>query len=269
MKTIKYLIAFPVIALCAALSFCACSDDDSNDKDPVNNGGIDPTTVFTGKRIGNINGSSMVYDQNGLLTRISNSEETVTFSYQDATRSAGTRVKMTISYPQYPEEGDMYIDMVIGKNGFVESATETYEKDDDIDTWAFGYNNEGHLNYMKRSEGGNEITNITYEHGNIVKVAMNAQTENAKLNASISYHSTPIENKGCIMLFDATFGIDMDEMKYAYWAGLLGKATQNLPSSYTDDETTRTFVWDINNEGYPLSMTYKDGEYTEQYNFNW
>lgn len=83
MKTIKYLIAFPVIALCAALSFCACSDDDSNDKDPVNNGGIDPTTVFTGKRIGNINGSSMVYDQNGLLTRISNEGYPLRMTYKD------------------------------------------------------------------------------------------------------------------------------------------------------------------------------------------
>lgn len=269
MKAIKYLTLFPVITLCITIVFFACSEDDNKDKDTINNGIIDPTTVFTGKRVRSIDGSLMVYDQNGLLTQISNTEEAVTFNYMTDTQSADPHVRMTITYPQYPQDGSLYIDMVIGKNGYVKSAIETYEKNSDIDTWTFNYNNEGYLSYMKRSEGGNEVTNITYENGNIVKVTMISETDDSPLNAHISYDPMPIENKGCIMLFDTTFGIDMDEMKYAYWGGLLGKATRNLPTSFNDSDEIRTFAWELSDEGYPLSMKYKEGEYSRQYTFNW
>jgi hypothetical protein len=36
-------------------------------------------------------------------------------------------------------------------------------------------------------------------------------------------------NKGYLILFDATLGIDMDEMDFAYYADLPGIATKNLP----------------------------------------
>ena len=72
--------------------------------------------------------------------------------------------------------------------------------------------------------------------------------EDNSLSTKISY--TTIENKNNLMLFDITFGIDMDEMKYAYWGGLLGKATKHLPSmiTYIEDsyeEETETFEWTI------------------------
>jgi len=68
------------------------------------------------------------------------------------------------------------------------------------------------------------------------------------------------------MLFDATLGIDMDEMKYAYYAGLLGKATKNLPKSNVDEEgETTTFTWTLNDSGLPTKMT--DGYDT--YTFSW
>lgn len=270
MKTIKDLFGIAVFALCTIAAFTACSDDDdNNDNGNGSNGNIDPTIVFTGKRINGLDGSTMTYNKDGLLTQVRTSDETVTFSYEAATRAAGTHVKMTISYPDYPQEGEMYIDMTIGKNGFVESAVETYEKDSDVDTWAFGYNSAGQLNYMKRSEGGNEVTNITYENGNITRVVMKSENDNSQLDAGISYGSAPIENKGCIMLFDATFGIDMDEMEYAYWAGILGKATHHLPVSYKESDENRTFDWNINSDGYPTSMSYQDYGSTESFKFNW
>lgn len=270
MKTIKDLFGIAVFALCTIAAFAACSDDDdNNDNGNGSNGNIDPTIVFTGKRINGLDGSTMTYNKDGLLTQVRTADETVTFSYGAATRAAGTHVKMTISYPDYPQEGEMYIDMTIGKNGFVESAVETYEKDSDVDTWAFGYNSAGQLNYMKRSEGGNEVTNITYQNGNITRVVMKSENDNSQLDAGISYGSTPIENKGCIMLFDATFGIDMDEMEYAYWAGILGKATSHLPVSYKESDENRTFDWSINSDGYPTSMSYQDYGSTESFKFNW
>lgn len=69
------------------------------------------------------------------------------------------------------------------------------------------------------------------------------------------------------MLFDQTLGIDMDEMRYAYYAGLLGKATKNLPVKLVDNENyTQNFTWTLNSSGYPIS--FKRADY-DTYSFAW
>ena len=49
------------------------------------------------------------------------------------------------------------------------------------------------------------------------------QSDDERMDCDINYTTgeitVPIENKGCLMLFDTTFDIDMDEMRYAYYAG--------------------------------------------------
>lgn len=59
------------------------------------------------------------------------------------------------------------------------------------------------------------------------------------------------------MLFDPTLGIDMDEMEYAYYAGLLGKATKSLPSSNEEDGETETFTWTLNSNASIITMLTK------------
>lgn len=85
-----------------------------------------------------------------------------------------------------------------------------------------------------------------------------------------------IANKGCIMLFDQTFGVDMDEMKYAYYAGLLGKATKDLPIEITDkysdnDEVyISKFNWTFNQSGLPTELDVTNDEgYTDKIVFQW
>lgn len=273
MKALNRLVQAALFTVCAASMLAACSsdndDDENNHESPA--AGIDPAVVFTGKRINNLNGNRMTYNEEGLLTKIENPEETVTFTYPTETRNAGTHIKMTIrdKDPLYGEE--MSMDMTIGTNGFVESAIETYGNEDGKETWKFEYNDEGHLYRMKRSEGGNETTTLTYQGGNIAEVNMTSEEDPAeRLHATLSYGSAPIENIACIMLFDETFGIDMDEMIYAYWAGLLGKATRHLPiAANYENEGTETFKWDINSEGYPSSMRHKSGHDTYTYQFSW
>ena len=55
-------------------------------------------------------------------------------------------------------------------------------------------------------------------------------------------------NKGYLILFDATLGIDMDEMDFAYYADLPGIATKNLPILNTFksvlSEDKRDFSWE-------------------------
>lgn len=80
--------------------------------------------------------------------------------------------------------------------------------------------------------------------------------------------TTPIVNKGCIMMFDECFGIDMDELQIAYYAGLLGKATKNLPVANDDN----TFTWTLNSNGLPTQLKSVYGSYPDNYDiytFGW
>lgn len=295
------------IALCCATMFVGCSDDDDNDdkkteieggtgtddkesgtddkkpetddkepgtdnNEPETGGKISPSNVFTGKLPESYAGSAVTYNEEGLVAKIVNGDKEVTFTYPSATTKASNAkqvVRMTIYDSYYPEEGKMYFDMTIGDSGYAESCKETHEKDSDIETWEFGYNSDGQLNYMMRSDNDNRKTKITYANGDITNIE-----ETSDLNkhdaGTLSYGVTPIENKGCIMLFSEVFGIDMDDMKFAYLAGLLGKATKHLPVLYTDESddgggSEYSFEWKLDSNSYPTSMT-SDGY---DYLFSW
>ena len=94
--------------------------------------------------------------------------------------------------------------------------------------------------------------------------------------------TTPIENKGCLMMFDSVLDVDMDEMIYAYYAGMLGTATKHLPvkrhyvSGY-DSETGEAvdyddlyFEWEWDSNGYPTKLRIEHNEYwIENFSFTW
>ena len=60
------------------------------------------------------------------------------------------------------------------------------------------------------------------------------------------------------MLFGENFGLDSDDVLYAYYAGLLGKATKDLPVKLVDNkhdtQYTQNFSWTLNSAGYPISF---------------
>ena len=265
MKTLRFAgMALLAVVVCMALA--ACGDDD----EPNGNGGgkeptsvVNPANVFTGGLPKSAEGATLYYNDKGLLTKMSieNGKE-VTFEYNN----------------EYDER--IVFDMEINAQGFVKHCTET-EGDGDVETWGFEYTTDGHLNYMKRSEGGNEITTITYQEGDIVHVGIVSEGEAWEASRDVKYTSgdvaSPMPNKGCVMLFDNTLGVDMDEMKYAYYAGLLGKATKNLPIELIDhgmtgtgyDEVSR-FKWTLNQDELPtqLDITEQSG-YTRKMIFQW
>ncbi|MDE5549750.1 MAG: DUF4595 domain-containing protein, partial [Bacteroidaceae bacterium] len=177
-------------------------------------------------------------------------------------------VVMTIEYG----EGDILIcNLTLGKNGFVSHCDEMeiYEGETETETWDFTYNSNGQLTQMLRSEGGCEKTQIKYDNGDIVEVSTTSAEELDESSTYKIYYTsnnvqTAIENKGCIMLFDNTLGIDMDEMEYAYLAGLLGKATKHLPVRCVDveEDYTDIFTWTLNYAGYPIKLSFDDSPET-------
>ena len=87
--------------------------------------------------------------------------------------------------------------------------------------------------------------------------------------------TAPIENKGCLMLFDEILDVDMDEMIYAYYGGMLGKATKHLPlvGHYTyngeDSVSDMYFTWTLNSDSYPTELVVKDQWDEYRCTFTW
>ena len=261
MKNLSEIVTMFLVGF-SCVNFVACSDEENTEETPVNPVTVNPSNVFVNGLPKEAEGLTFIYNADGLLTSISEKEgsDRVSFDYSTLNQS---KVQMVI----YGTYGTYILDMTIGNNGFVSSCAESGP--DGSDTWEFGYTASGNLNYMKRSEGGNEVTNITYANGNIANASMVSEEEpNRKSVYTLFYTSEevaePIENKGSIMLFDELFNIDMDEMKYAYYAGLLGKATKNLPVKNTtnvtddvdgDEEYTDEFYWTLNQDGLPTQVS--------------
>lgn len=262
MKFLK-MSTIAMMAIVSCMGFVSCSDDDKDEPNGVENGTevVNPSNVFTAGVPKQVGSMSVTTDLKGLVTAMTNTEDGVkiTFMYPSMSRAESYDVIMTID-----DDGDKTVfNLLLNDMGFAKYCKQI-ESDGDVEEWWFEYNSNGQLIKMKRSEGGNEVTEITYENGNISKVKMRSEDDGDGGDYVIGYGSSIIENKGCIMLFDETFGIDMDEMEYAYFAALLGKSTKNLPVSnaytrYDPNEEPykrdKTFTWSMNSNNLPIMLT--------------
>ena len=239
-------------------------------------------------------------DDRGLVTGIKTKDETVSFKYDNIK----TRVIVIPNvFMKVERNGDttVYI-MFLGKNGFVRGCMKEQKentKGDTTfyrmylnyngfvrecmiqqkgntkeDTWRFTYNDNDQLINIIHSADDYKKFTLTYKDSNISEIEtttiVSQTTTRKKDTYKVAYTSdttpVPIVNKGNIMLFNTTFGIDIGAMKYAYYAGLLGKATKNLPVQLIDKSGNKTnFTWTFNSNGFPTSMT----SGSHQYKFVW
>lgn len=259
MKFLK-MSAIAMMAIVSCMGFASCSDDDKDEPNGGENGTevvVNPSNVFTAGIPKQVGGMSVTTDIKGLVTTMNDAEDGVkiTFSYLSVSRAESYDVVMMVE-----EDGDKNVfNLLLNDMGFTKYCKQI-ESDGNVEEWWFEYNADSQLIKMTRSEGDNEVHEIVYENGNIVSVKEIHTDHEGDNDWVISYGSTLIENKGCVMLFDETFGIDMDEMKYAYFAGLLGKATKNLPIEKVDlmDGDKSTYTWTLNTEGLPIKLTSVD-----------
>lgn len=259
LRTVAY-----AIACSAVLSACGSdSDDSSNDFGGVAN--VNLKNVFTGKLPASVGGYTITYDAQGRVTTLENYGGTVTFTYNDGTRASQT------DWDVMMKDDDEVFYIRLNKMGFAKEVLETYDGRKESDTWKFEYNAQGQLTYMYRSEE-KATTRIEYSNGDITKVREDEEEEES-LESIIFYtnatYKTAVENKGCIMLFDDMFQIDMDEMEPAYYAGLLGRATKHLPVGCKDDEDTWNFGWKFDDNGYPTYFTDDDSKSYYGTYFTW
>ena len=296
MKLFSMLAVFMLsAALC--LGFTACSDDDENENGE--GGGstvtvVKPSEVFKGGLPKSAAGMSITQNKEGLVTSIIGEDgEKVVFEYffaetkADATKD---RAKITVT----DDEGDVTeLNLQLNSNGYVEycnSIDHAGTSDASEFTWEMKYDADGHLIEMRRSEGSGELTKITYKDGDAVKTStsymgggdMNGDgvldgndewEDGAIIDYTTGEIATPIDNKGCLMMFDELLDVDMDEMIYAYYGGMLGKATKHLPLAMRDADDTSVelsnYKWTLNSDGYPTQLLIKDEGDEKKYTFTW
>ena len=258
-----------IFAVIMSVNFTSCSDDDDNNS----SGNIDPQRVFVNGIPRQVSDMKITRDASGLVSKIETDDDVAVFYYPAATtRAALTNQHVRMEVTNDKNEETFIFDMEIGENGFVKHCDEI------TNTWDFTYTVEGYLISMKRSEG-NETTTITYKNGDIIQTSTVSADEKSSTSSvyNIDYTSelveTPIDNKGCIMLYDTTLGIDMDEMNFAFYAGLLGKATKHLPVRFTYDsdyeyQDTSSFTWTLNADGFPVLLSIQS-KYNGEIYFIW
>lgn len=291
------MLAASMLSAALCLGFTACSDDDENENGE--GGGstvtvVKPSEVFKGGLPKSAAGMSITQNKEGLVTSIIGEDgEKVVFEYffaetkADATKD---RAKITVT----DDEGDVTeLNLQLNSNGYVEycnSIDHAGTSDVSEFTWEMKYDADGHLIEMRRSEGSGELTKITYKDGDAVKTStsymgggdMNGDgvldgndewEDGAIIDYTTGEIATPIDNKGCLMMFDELLDVDMDEMIYAYYGGMLGKATKHLPLAMRDADDTSVelsnYKWTLNSDGYPTQLLIKDEGDEKKYTFTW
>ncbi len=256
-----------------AMVMTSCSDDEpENQTEPsINN-------VFTQGLPASVDGATFTTNEKGQVTKIQDGSDVVTIEYGSFTRATEFNALMKVRDTNYPEEGyDFY--MQLNAQGFVTYALEVYlDSEGGEDTWKFEYNADGQLTHLQRSES-NDDYKITYINGDITKVVQDEEDGDHR-EYTISYTNdefkSVVANKGNVMLFDDFFNVDMDEMGIAYFAGLLGKSTKNLPMGYTEkgieggSEYTysSTYHWIFNSNNLPTKFWQGDYDY-DAVTFTW
>lgn len=291
------MLAASMLSAALCLGFTACSDDDENENGE--GGGstvtvVKPSEVFKGGLPKSAAGMSISQNKEGLVTSIIGEDgEEAVFEYffaetkADATKD---RAKITVT----DDEGDVTeLNLQLNSNGYVEycnSIDHAGTSDASEFTWEMKYDADGHLIEMRRSEGSGELTKITYKDGDAVKTStsymgggdMNGDgvldgndewEDGAIIDYTTGEIATPIDNKGCLMMFDELLDVDMDEMIYAYYGGMLGKATKHLPLAMRDADDTSVelsnYKWTLNSDGYPTQLLIKDEGDEKKYTFTW
>ena len=273
-KTIT--IALLTAAVIGATSFfSSCSN--KNDDDWIVDGLPDPVTidlskVFTNGMPKEVDSMTIQTNEKGLVTSIKTKDETVSFKYFN-TKTRAIVIPNVVMKVERNGKATVYI-MYLNNNGFVRRCVIEQKENTKEDIWRFTYNdNDQLINIIHSADDYKEFT-LTYKDSNIseieTKTIVSQTTTRKKDTCKVAYTSTatptPIVNKGNIMLFNTTFGIDIGAMKYAYYAGLLGKATKNLPVQLIDKNGNKnTFTWIVNSNGFPTAMT----SGSHQYKFGW
>lgn len=277
MKKFSKLLWIALMAFSMTLASCSDSDHEPTPDVPD---GSSIAEIFHMGVPASVGDAAIEVNDKGQVTKIIvNETEEIIFEYGDFSRASKYNAVMRFRGQDYSDNYDIYLQL--NKQGFVSFASLVYTESGEEDgRWEFEYDADGHIIHTKSQWYDGEYdqeSQIKYINGDIseYQVLDAREYEYYTVRYTNSAFKQIVPNKGGIMLYEDFFDIDLDEIELAYYAGLLGKGTKNLPmaihdSEDVDDEYDWEFGWEFNADQLPVKF-YDDLGHPDEVNivFRW
>lgn len=251
----------------------SCSKDNSDEPEQkmVNGTDVNPRNVFPLGLPKKISENVLTLNEKGQLVQFAepNSKDRATFEYKDVALGSTQAPQVILTETDEPDK-HVY-ELYLNRDGFVTHAKETrYSNNHSVGkaTWDFAYNADNQLKDVKCSADKKHIV-LEYQNGNVVKTTTTTAGEPTEVT-TITYATAstrPIENKTGVMLFATTLDADFDNLEVAYYAGLLGKPSKNLPLQSEKSGNKATFKWTLDGNGNPTVLNYSFSNLSERFRF--
>ena len=267
-----------MVTLTAGIAMMAsCSKDNSDEPEQkmVNGTDINPRNVFPLGLPKKISENVLTLNEKGQLVQFAepNSKDRATFEYKDVALGSTQAPQVILTETDEPDK-HVY-ELYLNRDGFVTHAKETrYSNNHSVGkaTWDLAYNADNQLKDAKCSTDKKHIV-LEYQNGNVVKTTTTTAGKPTEVT-TITYATAstrPIENKTGVMLFAATLDADLDYIEAAYYAGLLGKPSKNLPLQSEKSGDKATFKWTLDGNGNPTALNHSFSNSSERFqiSFTW
>ena len=268
-----FQLALMVTLTVGTTMMASCSKDNSDEPEQkmVNGTDINPRNVFPLGLPKKISEIVLTLNEKGQLVQFSepNSNDRATFEYKDVALGSTQAPQVILTETDEPDK-HVY-ELYLNQDGFVTHAKETHYSNDHIigkATWDFAYNADNQLKDVKCSADKKHIV-LEYQNGNVVKTTTTTVGKPTEVT-TITYATAsirPIENKTGVMLFATTLDADFDNLEVAYYAGLLGKPSKNLPLQSEKSGDKATFKWTLDGNGNPTVLNYSFSNLPENFRF--
>lgn len=267
-----------MVTLTAGIAMMAsCSKDNSDEPEQkmVNGTDINPRNVFPLGLPKKISENVLTLNEKGQLVQFAEpkSNDRATFEYKDVALGSTQAPQVILTETDEPDK-HVY-ELYLNRDGFVTHAKEThYSNNHSVGkaTWDFAYNADNQLKDAKCSTDKKHIV-LEYQNGNVVKTTTTAAGKPTEVT-TITYATAstrPIENKTGVMFFAATLDADLDYLEAAYYAGLLGKPSKNLPLQSEKSGDKATSKWTLDSNGNPTALDHSFSNSSERFSttFTW
>ena len=272
-----FQLALMVTLTVGTTMMASCSKDNSDEPEQkmVNGTDVNPRNVFPLGLPKKISQTVLTLNEKGQLIQLAepNDDERITFEYKDVALGSTQAPQVILTETDEPDK-HVY-ELYLNRDGFVTHAKETHYRNDHIAgkaTWDFAYNADNQLKDVKCSADKKHIV-LEYQNGNVVKTTTTAAGKPTEVT-TITYATAstrPIENKTGVMLFGATLDADFDNLEAAYYAGLLGKPSKNLPLQSEKSGNKATSKWTLDSNGNPTALDHSFSNSSERFrtSFTW
>ena len=272
-----FQLALMVTLTVGTTMMASCSKDNSDEPEQkmVNGTDVNPRNVFPLGLPKKISEIVLTLNEKGQLVQFSepNSNDRATFEYKDVALGSTQAPQVILTETDEPDK-HVY-ELYLNRDGFVTHAKETHYRNDHIAgkaTWDFAYNADNQLKDVKCSADKKHIV-LEYQNGNVVKTTTTTVGKPTEVT-TITYATAstrPIENKTGVMLFGATLDADFDNLEAAYYAGLLGKPSKNLPLQSEKSGNKATSKWTLDSNGNPTALDHSFSNSSERFrtSFTW